>query len=374
MARPMQSMSSMRTSRRALVATLVPCAALALGLVVGPGGLRAAAADPIAVKSGKVTLPITGLAIELPKDARKGATWMLSGSWSLSANGASYDGRDVIDEKIGDKLVRGNWVHVGYFDAGACAAVVGTMEVTDRWTAEIDLYGTHFVAGGGMWTFEEDLGTVPALALCATGPRGQALLVYHFFLEPNAPVAEAGLKALAKDKLLANITRAWKAARSAPVAPLHRPEIRQRGDVAAVRTVTLGKSALTVALPDDGFVWLARTGGADDASDFLDRMAPSLPDITLEIARVPGQACATVLPMLMESASIVQEPAPLGVPVLWTAFPTIGVDGRSERIVCRDVGGALIVGLLGDPPAAVESRDFGPFAPVLQALADAAGK
>ena len=89
---------------------------LGLGLLASP-----LAADPLPVRSGKVVLPITGLAVDLPKDARKTATWALSGSWSLSNGGASFDGRDVIDQKVGDKLVAGNWVHVGYFDAGECA-------------------------------------------------------------------------------------------------------------------------------------------------------------------------------------------------------------------------------------------------------------
>jgi hypothetical protein len=44
-------------------------------------------------------------------------------------------------------------------------------------------------------------------------------------------------------------------------------------------------------------------------------------------------------------------------------------------MICRDVaGGALIVGMLADPPGAAASRDFGPFAAVLQALADAAAR
>jgi hypothetical protein len=346
-----------------------------LGLALISALPRVAAAEPVAVKSGKVTLAITGLAIELPKDARKSATWLVSGSWSLSNEGKSYDGRDVIDQKVGGKLVRGNWIHVGYFDAGECAAVVKEMEVTERWTGAADLYGAHFAAAGGMWTFEGELGTVPAIALCTPGPRGQSLLLYHFFLQPGAPVGEAGLAALAKDKLLERVTKAWKAAKAAPVEPTHRPEIRRRGDQAAARTVRLGRSELDVALPDDGYVWLARTGGEDEASDFLDRMAPSLPDSTLEVARVKGQGCSEVLSALLASATTVSEPPPLGVPVLWTAYPTILVDARHERVICRDVGGgALIVGLLGDPPAAEASRDFGPFALVLQALADAAAK
>jgi hypothetical protein len=295
--------------------TLALAAAVALAVVVP----RPAAADPVAVKQGRVTLAVTGLVVDLPRDARKGATWKVSGSWSLSSGGRSFDGRDVVDLEVGGKLVRGGWIHVGYFDAGDCAAVVKTMDVTERWTGEVELYGAHFQVAGGTWDFERELGKVPAIALCAPRPRGQSLLLYHFFLQPGAKAGQAGLKALAKDKLLARVTRAWTAARAAPLAPTHRPEIRRRGEIEAARAVRLGKSELELALPDDGHVWLARTGGDDEASDFPDRMAPSLPDVTLEVARLRSSGCPDVLRGLMESATVVPEPPPLGVPTLWTA-------------------------------------------------------
>ena len=80
--------------------------------------------EPIAVKSGAVVLPITGLSIELPADPRADFTWSLSSSYALANDGTSFDGRDVIDEKINDKLVAGTWAQVGYFSAGGCQATV----------------------------------------------------------------------------------------------------------------------------------------------------------------------------------------------------------------------------------------------------------
>ncbi len=346
--------------------------AVALAALAAPASR--AVADPIAVRSGKVVLPITGLAIELPRDPRKAATWKLSGSWSLTDGGAAFDGRDVVDLEVGGKLVAGNWIHLGYFNAGGCAAVVEELDVADRWRAEADLYGLHFQVAGGTWDFENDLGKVPALALCTPAERGGSLLLYHFFLEARPPAGKAGIAVIAKDKLLDRVARAWKAGKTGPVLTTRRPEIRRRGDLAAVRTVTLAQSKLEVALPDDGFVWLARSP-ADGSSDFLDRMAPSLPDVTIEVATVPGQTCAALQAGLVGAATVVAEPPPLGVPAGWVAYPTIAVEDRHERVICRDVGqAALIAGLLVAPKTAPAARDFGPYAPVLQALVDAAGR
>ncbi len=339
---------------------------LGLGLLARP-----LAAEPLPVRSGKVVLPITGLAVDLPKDARKNATWALSGSWSLSNGGAAFDGRDVIDLKVGDKLVAGNWVHVGYFDAGECAKVVQELDVPDRWTAQQKLWGQDFQVAGGTWDFENDLGKRPAIALCAAGAGGSSLLLYHFFLEPKPPTTtKAALAAIAKDKLLPRVTKAWSTGATGPATPTTLPQIKQRGDIAAARTVTLGQTKLEVALPADGFVWLARNG--DDGSDFLDRMAPSLPDVTLEVGRAPSATCAALMPELIATQQTFTEPPPTGVPFGWTAYPTLQLDKARERLVCKDVdGAALVVGLMATPPTSPAGRDFAPLAPVLEALATA---
>ena len=73
--------------------------------------LGPAYADPVTVPPGKAVLPLTGLSLVLPKDKRKGATWSLSGSWSFTDGGSSFDSRDVIDLKVDGKIVAGTWVH-----------------------------------------------------------------------------------------------------------------------------------------------------------------------------------------------------------------------------------------------------------------------
>ncbi len=361
--------------RRRLASPSLQVLQLGLGVVVAlAGSAGRAAADPVPVKSGKVVLSLTGLAVDLPADKRKNATWMVSGSWSLTDGGKAFDGRDVVDLKVGDKLVAGNWVHIGYFNAGDCASVVMQLDVPDRWTGEKDLWGQHFQVAGGTWDFENDLGKKPALALCLAGADGSSLLLYHFFLEAKPPAGKAGLVAIAKDKFLERVTKAWKAGAYGVAQPATRPEIKQRGDLAAARTVTLVESKLEVALPADGFVWLVRPG-ATGGSDFLDRMAPSLPDLSLEVARVPGQTCEAIMTSMADGVGVAAEPPPTNVPFGWTAYPTLQLEKTRERVICKDAGSAaLVIGLLATPSTTADARDFGPMADIVKALAAATVK
>ena len=141
--------------------------AFALGLAAALLTGVAMSGDPIAVKSGAVVLPISGLALDLPADPRADFTWGLSSSDALSDNGKVFDGRDVIDEKIKDELVAGTWVQVGYFDAGDCKATVGATALTGAWTEDRDFYGLRWCLRGGTFDLGADLGKVPAVAMCA---------------------------------------------------------------------------------------------------------------------------------------------------------------------------------------------------------------
>ncbi|MFO0746741.1 MAG: hypothetical protein U1F43_13875 [Myxococcota bacterium] len=351
---------------RSLLVSLVAAAAL------GAAGAGSAHADPIEVPSGKVILPLTGLAIDLPKDKRKGAVWALSGSWSFTDNGASFDARDVIDQKVDGKLVAGTWVHIGYFNAGDCSKVVQELDVPDRWTAERDLWGHHWNVAGGTWDFGNDLGKAPVLALCAPRPNRASLLLYRFFVgDKDALDQEARMALITKDALLDRVTKAWEKDATGPVKPMQRPELKRRGDIEAARTVHLEKSAIDVALPSDGFAWIVRGSDAEAMSDYLDRMAPSVADISLEIARAPGMKCdelfATTGP---DAPKRKDEPAPKNIPDGWKSLGTMVLDAALERIVCRDSGpAALVVGVLATPTDAAEVKDFTGFAPLLAALA-----
>jgi len=343
----------------------------ALLLLPGLSWSAASGVDPIEVASGPVVLPLTGLAIELPKDSRAGAVWSLSGSWSFTDSGASFDGRDVIDQKVGGKLVSGTWVHLGYFNAGDCGAVVKELDVPDRWTAERDLWGHRWSVASGTWDFGNSLGKAPVVALCAPRPGRASLLLYRFFVGDTTTLSmEARLAMLTKDKLLERISSAWDADRTGAAQPTLRPEIKRRGEIEAARTVQLPKSQLSVALPNDGFAWLVRGSDADGSSDFLDRMAPASPDLSLEMQRVSGVACGGLFQG--GNPKFVTEAAPANIPKGWKFLGTMQLEINVERLICRENGGAtLVVGLLSTPSEVPEAHDFAALGPVLSALAAA---
>lgn len=333
-----------------------------------------ALADPIEVAPGPVVLPLTGLNVDLPKDPRPGFTWSLSASWSLTDGGGSFDARDVIDQKVNGEVVGGTWVHVGYFNAGDCAAVANELDVPDRWTAQRDLWGRTWSVAGGTWDFENALGKAPVVALCTPRTDRASLLLYQFYVGETVPVdRNARLDALAKNTLLENVTRAWEKDRSVAVLPLRRPEVKMRGEIPAVRTVRLQTAGLDLALPDDGFVWLARKPTEENPADYLDRMAPAEPDVSLELARAPGMRCDGLFAASgPEAPPWKVEPPPVNVPAGWTSLGTFELGpGALERLICRDTGGtALVVGYL-ESSASTGRVDLAPYGLILSALAAA---
>ncbi len=343
---------------------------LALATVVLTGVTMSG--EPIAVKSGAVVLPISGLALDLPVDGRADFTWSLSSSYALSANGASFDGRDVIDEKITDKLVAGCWVQVGYFDAGNCKATVGATSLTDDWNEERDLYGLHWCLRGGTFDLGAELGKVPAVAMCAHREGRKDLLIHRFFLDlPQGSARETIITALAKTTVIERVALAWQQDAWAAVKPRQRPEVRNRGDVEPVRTVKLAKSGLMLALPDDGCIWLVRAPSEDDAVDWLDIMAPGMNEVTIEVVRVPNATCQEVFDSI--TAEKRYDAPPANVPEGWTVGPTLVVNGQLERVVGRSIGGsAILVGLFNVPDQGRGAGDFAGLAPMLAAIAKAA--
>jgi hypothetical protein len=327
-----------------------------------------ARADPTQVKPGKVVLPLSGLEIELPKVTRKDFTWNLASSYSVA--GGSYDGRDVIDEKIGDKIEAGTWVMLGYFTAGDCKKVLAAQDLTDTWDAEVEFVGRKWAARGGMYKFDSDLGKVPSVSICGHREGHKDLLLQHFYVADRTIGRKAILAGLPKVAVIDQAARAWLADSWAPVVPLRQTEVRRRGD-AAKSPFHLAKSGIDLTMPDDGYVWIHRKPAADDSTDWLDRMAPALPELTLELIRVPGSTCASVLNGITTARSNL--PGPRNLPREWIAGPTLLVNSESERTVCRQVGSdAVVVGVFATPNKLPAATDFSPLGPLLEAIAVAA--
>lgn len=326
-------------------------------------------ADSIKIDPGKVVLPLSGLEIELPKDARKDFTWNLAASYSV-ANG-SYDGRDVIDEYIGDKIEAGTWVMLGYFTAGDCKKVLASQDLTDTWDAEVEIAGRKWAARGGTYKFDSDLGKVPSVSICGHREGHKDLLLQRFYVADRTIGRKAILDGLPKVTVIDQAVRAWLADRWAPVVPLRQTEVRRRGE-AAKSPIHLAKSGLDLTLPDDGYVWFHRKPSAGEGTDWLDRMAPALPELELELIRVPGSTCSSVLNGITTPRSSL--PGPRNLPRDWVAGPTLLVDGNSERTACRQVGSdVVVVGAFATPTDGPAATDFSSLGPLFDAIAAAAG-
>lgn len=331
-----------------------------------------AGANPAIVTPGPVVLPLSGLSLELPADPRDGFTWNLSASYALTGDGASFDGRDVLDEKVQDHLVAGTWIQVGYFNAGDCKATVAASKLTDTWTEDRDLYGLRWCLRGGSFDLGQPLGKVPAVAMCTHRKGRKDLLLHRFFLDlPLNSSRETLVAALGETRALPRIARAWQQDAWAAVTPQQRSEVRNRGTINPVRTVKQAYSGLVFTLPDDGYVWLARAGDKDEAVDWLDRMAPALHEVTLEVIRVPDTTCQAVFDAI--TAEKRYDAPPSHIPEGWTIGPTLVVNGTLERVIGRRFGNdAILVGLFNLPDQGRGAGDFTELGPLLAAIASAA--
>lgn len=324
-----------------------------------------AAAEPVPSPGGPVVLPLSGLSIDLPP-ATGGCSYRLSGSWALGDNG-SYDGRDVIDVACGDSLVSGNWISLGYFTAGDPAAVVAATTMTGDWQAEADLWGGRWAVHGGLFDLGE-LGVVPTAVVCTPMVGGMSALFYHFFLRENPALMtqSAMLAALEQDGVLQAAWSACSQRRFATAYPASRREIRNRGETLAARLETLAVAGFDVDIPDDGFVWTVRPS-AESGSDFLDRMAPSLPDVSMEVAYLSGMDGETAFAAFdVEKRDV----APLNLPDDWDAGPQLVLpEGQLELTASFEtLGGVVIVGIFQE----AGDLDVGHLAPILQAIGDGA--
>ncbi|WP_088306695.1 hypothetical protein [Novosphingobium sp. B 225] len=335
----------------------------------------AAQAGPVKVQGGTLTLPTTGIVITVADDPAR--DYMLGGSWSLSDSG-SYDARDVVDELAvkGGALVRGNWILTGFFDAGNCDALIAALKVSNGWSAPHTLWGKQWQAGGGDYAFTNSIGTRPMVALCRTDKDGRGLLLQHFLIDRPAGMAKAAmLTELGQARILAAAAKGY-AARSvqAPGQP-GLGNVTNRGKNAAARTVRMELARIEFDLPDDGQFWIVTKpeAGKPDQSDRLDRLLPSMPDVSVEVARVPGTTCDKFFGMLklppIPGPWATQAAKPVvGVPAGWSVGPVTALETQLERMFCKPFGkDVLLAGYMAEK----YSENAAPIAPLLNALAKA---
>jgi hypothetical protein len=328
------------------------------------------AATPIVVSAagGHVTLPMTGLAVALPE--RKDVVCKINGRWNLTDGNATFWSRDTIDEFDPEgKLIAGNRVSAGYFDAGEAAAVVKEVTLTEDWNTTTNLWGLTWQVRGGNYAFDNSLGVKPAIVLATTPGKGKpSLLLYHFFIQAPADLSPDDMIAGVRDSpTLSAAFQAYWADQWAPTQPTRHEAVVQPEEDVAHRVIDLPVSGLHVRLPDDGFVWLHERKPSTGVDMFY-RMAPSLPDITVELMLVD----ATGVRSAFTQIGLEKNPwdaAPANLPPDWESGPTITTpDGIKETTVAKIIGGkVLVVGFMVTP----RLIDTGPYQPLLEAVAEA---
>jgi hypothetical protein len=339
---------------------------LGLVAVLLASALAARAGDPMKIPAsgGRITLPLSGLSVAFP--AHSEITYELKGSWSLKLG---YDARDVIDGFKDEKLVSGTWVQTGYFDAGGPKAAVESTELVDSWpTTTMEAWGLTWQVRGGKFKFAGSLGLQPALILAADrGANQPTLLLNHYFIGEENVSGDEMIRRVKETAFLTEIVKAYRQQRWAAVKPLHEAVVNPRDNSVAARVVTLPKHDLTVHLPDDGYFWKTE-GKPKDATDFLYRLGPTFPEMTLDVLVVDG---ATV----DDAWKSVGLARPTGITIAnlpdgWEVGPEVTPSAGKESTIARQVGGGkvMIVGFISN----TVTTDVDPLAPVLEALASAA--
>ena len=340
-----------------------------LALVLLSGLASGTRAEPVVHPPGPLVLPLTGLSIALPKDGRKGHAWSVAASYALDGG---FDARDVIDEKLGDTLVSATWVSVGHFSAGGCEATLAELAFGDGETSTQTFFGLPWVVRAGRFDLGEPRGAVPAVGLCAARKDRKTLLLYHLVLDSSKRPQDA-LKAASTHGVVKSVARAWQEERVSEQPPLARREVRHRGTTKPAREVHFPVSGLTVALPDDGHVWMPRAHalGPPADVDWIDRLAPAMPDLSLEFFALADVSCARFFASV--DAPRRDDLRPRDLPEGWLAGPVLAMDGDPEYLACCDLPSGLVaVGLYTLVAPGPLAGSFKPAWALMGALAKAA--
>lgn len=321
-----------------------------------PGGARAEA-TPV---SGPVELALSGLELELPRAV--GREYHVSGNWAIEEDGFwSYDLIDEEDATTGS-LIAATLVSVGRFDKPCAELIAGEPLERRAPPASADRWGARWTIAAGARDVGLTAAAWPTVLLCTSRADEMTVVITHYLAsEPTSLRSEIAVARVLEDTpVVAAIAGAFAGASARAGAPTHRRQVVNRGPVAARREIDLAQTAVRVALPDDGFVWVALPKTGDDVSDLIARAAPSLPEVTLEVARLDTAECAEAFEALPNPRRLT--PA-RGLPSGWIAGPTLTATGVDEYIACKPDGeSVIIVGIYADAPDLTRLR------PLLRAI------
>lgn len=314
----------------------------------------------------ELVLPIAGLVVAKP--TVPGREYRQSSTWGFAEMATQFESRDVIDEIDGGTMFGSVWVSVGWFAIGSCADVVADAPIDASWTAtKVALWGARWTARGGIYRGGGAHDGDPVVTLCLERGLRKQLVVSRFVPAGTpTPTRPEMLALVRKDELVRRIHRAFRDDAVRVTAPARTASVEDHGDTPARRDVIMLWTGITLALPDDGFIWM--TGSEASGIDRFERMAPALPELAMSVARVDVDIpCAAAFAQIDGPTQ-----KPLGpVPAGWEAGPTAKDSGFHALSVChRSRGGLIVVAVV----TAARSPELGSIAALLEAIAAAADK
>lgn len=326
-------------------------------------GCLALAPSAAARPAASVPLPTSGLAVNLPSSA-----FHVTGNFAF--DGSGFWARDVIDENAADgSLLSTTYVAVSTFGGTSCRDGIAAEQLAQPMQLQsARRWGTTWTVGGGFREFSDlGLGTRRAIALCAQGPDHDQIVITYAFLHDDPAALTAGqamTRALHSAPAVEAVARAFLANKTATGPSLQAVNVHDLGAMKTSRTIGLHKAGILLTLPDDGFMWMAMANDDEArAVDYLRRVAPALPSVTVAIGRVASASCDAAF---AGDAQSTKQVALSHVPTEWNVGPTHKVDGDTEHVLCkRDGKSTLVVGLFA------ETTDLAPFKPLLDAISHA---
>jgi len=334
------------------------------------------------VPSGKVTLPTTGIVVDLPASTFV-RFWGVMGSVNLTEDGQRfvsdtlmrYNRRRVRDQKM--------TVSASFFSK-TCAEYLARYADPERYiesvTGQVDLgatVGTTALAGG-LSKERAGRGNRQVTArVCFEHPKrkGIKLLWTIEWIRRQPLTATAAASEFRKNLTLAKtLVGAFRADRFELGPGTRAKHVRRSKRLAKPRTLFLPRQRLRVTVPDDGREWTAWKPDAkkrkDKGPDLLYAAAPSVGQMSLavEVLRLKRFSSCRALIDAAIKAKAAKRFTPPGLPSGWAGYLFKGIDGAWLPGGCKRLSSGRFLQVWSDNPE-LPVKDFRPLRPIYKALA-----
>ncbi|HRE89894.1 MAG TPA: hypothetical protein PK095_12230, partial [Myxococcota bacterium] len=245
----------------------------ALALATASVALAPPRAHALELGSGRVTLPLSGLVIELPALPANAGRYEVSSRYRL-VEASSYSAIDTIHRRDAEsRIVETFYVRHGKLKSDC------------RGFLAVELPGTIQAATAhGASGILAVSGTRGEAAFCST-PRTESVIVT--LARPDRLLSEQQLAdQLTRSPIAAAVIAAATARRFEVLAPLGRSDVTATANSRPYPApIRLPKLAIDLTLPSDGFVWVHDAEASKDRiGDHLATIFPSATDLGITVA------------------------------------------------------------------------------------------